>query len=77
MLMLMWINATQLYKDLLQGVQKLPRKAPGTRFEAGNCISEPCPQEPYRDIFRNALFQYWGFKHEIVSVAGTSYTSLW
>jgi hypothetical protein len=22
-----------------------------TRFEARNCISEPCPQEPYKDIF--------------------------
>jgi hypothetical protein len=23
----------------------------GTRFEARNCISEPCAQEPYRDQF--------------------------
>jgi hypothetical protein len=25
----------------------------GTRFEARSCISEPCPQDPYRDIFWN------------------------
>jgi hypothetical protein len=26
-----------------------------TRFEARNCISEPCPQEPYRDIFFQSI----------------------
>jgi hypothetical protein len=33
----------------------IPSKDLGTRFEARNCISEPCPQAPYRDIFFETL----------------------
>jgi hypothetical protein len=37
---------------LIQGVSKsVPVRLLGTRFEAGNCISEPGPEEPYKDIF--------------------------
>jgi hypothetical protein len=32
------------------GFKKISLQGLGTRFEAKNCISEPCPQEAYRDI---------------------------
>jgi hypothetical protein len=35
----------------VHGITKnVPVRLLGTRFETKNCISEPCPQEPYRDI---------------------------
>jgi hypothetical protein len=38
-------------QQILPCLQVVSKKFLGTRFEARNCISEPCPQEPYRDIF--------------------------
>jgi hypothetical protein len=32
-------------------IGRFPVRLLGTRFNARNCISEPCPQEPYMDIF--------------------------
>jgi hypothetical protein len=38
--------------NILQGISKnVLVRFLGTRFKARNCISESCPQEPYRDIF--------------------------
>jgi hypothetical protein len=35
----------------LQGISRhVPVRLLGTRFKAKNCISEPRPQEPYREI---------------------------
>jgi hypothetical protein len=43
-------------KSLFIGCFKnVPVRLLGTRFEARNCISEPCPQEPNRDIL-NVFF---------------------
>jgi hypothetical protein len=40
-----------IYLRYTQHLKKCPCTAPGTRFEAWNCISEHGTQEPYWDIF--------------------------
>jgi hypothetical protein len=37
---------------VIQGISKNTVRLLGTRFKARNCICEPCPQEPYRDVFK-------------------------
>jgi hypothetical protein len=42
----------EIINGTLHGVSKhVPVRILGSRFKARNCISEPSPQETYRDIF--------------------------